>query len=222
MIKLSPSVLAADFGHLEDEINKSEAAGIDFLHMDIMDGHFVPNLTFGPQLVKYVDGITDIPMDVHLMITNPMEYIEIYAEAGADVLTLHYEVLDHPRVSLEKIRALGVKSGISVSPNTPFEAVRDIMDAADWFLVMSVHPGFAGQKFIPSAIDKICEARQFIDQQQLNCEIQVDGGIDLNTAPRVAAAGANILVTGSAFYKSADYADFTHRIKEACIPQTRT
>jgi ribulose-phosphate 3-epimerase len=214
MIALSPSILAADFGHLQDEIRRTEVAGVDYFHLDIMDGHFVPNLTFGPQMVRYVNGETDVPLDVHLMISNPVEYLEIYTAAGADYLTIHFEAVENAEKTLETIRGLGIKSGISISPNTPVEVVLPFLEHADWLLVMSVHPGFAGQKFIPDSVKKVAAARQFIDSHDLSCEIAIDGGIDLKTAPRVVEAGAEILITGSSFYRSNDYAEFTRKIKE--------
>ncbi len=215
MIKISPSILAADFGHLLDEIEKTVKSGVEYLHLDIMDGHFVPNLTFGPELVKYINGVTDLPLDVHLMISNPLEYLEIYTVAGADILTIHLETIEHPDKALATIRDLGIKSGLSISPNTPVEVALPYLEHADWLLIMSVHPGFAGQKFMPSSIDKVSKARQYIDSNSLNCEIAVDGGIDLNTAPKVAAAGADIVITGSSFYKSGDYAKFVQEIRKA-------
>ncbi|MFH1891161.1 MAG: ribulose-phosphate 3-epimerase [Candidatus Zixiibacteriota bacterium] len=218
MIKLSPSILAADLGHLQDEIQKTAAAEVDYIHLDIMDGHFVPNLTFGPELVKYINSETDIPLDVHLMISNPGEYLEIYAAAGADYLTIHYEAVEHPEKMLETIRSLGIKSGITVSPNTPVEVVEPYLEHADWLLIMSVHPGFAGQRFIPDSVKKVNRARQYIDGQGLKCEIAIDGGIDLKTAPRVASAGAEILITGSSFYRSGNYGEFARRIKEVTAP----
>lgn len=215
MIKLAPSILAADFGHLYDEIQKTVVSGADYIHLDIMDGHFVPNLTFGPQMVKYVNSVTDLPLDVHLMISNPEEYLEVYAAAGADLLTIHFEAVEDPGKLLRIIHSLSIMSGISISPNTPWEAVAPYLSEADWLLVMSVHPGFAGQKFIHESIDKIRAARRHIDAQQSACLIEVDGGIDLKTAPLVGSVGADILVTGSAFYKSDDYGEFVRRIRDA-------
>jgi ribulose-phosphate 3-epimerase len=219
MIKLAPSILAADFGHLYEEIQKTVASGADYIHLDIMDGHFVPNLTFGPELVRYINGVTDLPLDVHLMISNPGEYLEVYAAAGADLLTVHFEAVEEPEKLLRTIRELGVLSAISVSPNTPVEVIFPYLDDADWLLIMSVHPGFAGQKFIRDSIAKISAARQYIDAQRVTCQIEVDGGIDLKTAPLVVAAGADILVAGSAFYKSGDYREFVHRMREVTNPK---
>jgi ribulose-phosphate 3-epimerase len=214
MIKLAPSILAADLGHLHDEIERTVASGVDYIHLDIMDGHFVPNLTFGPDMVSYVNSVTDLPLDVHLMISNAEKYLEVYAAAGADLLTVHFEAVETPERLLKTIRGLEIMSAISVSPNTPVEIVFPFLEYADWLLVMSVHPGFAGQKFIRDSADKIAAARRYIDKHRLECLIEVDGGIDLKTAPRVIEAGAEILVTGSAFYRSKDYSDFVRRMKE--------
>lgn len=215
MIKLAPSILAADFGHLHDEILKTAESGADYIHLDIMDGHFVPNLTFGPQMVKYVNRVTDLPLDVHLMISNPAEYLEVYAAAGADLLMIHFEAVEDPGALLKTARSLGIMSGISISPNTPLEAVTPYLSDADWLLIMTVHPGFAGQKFMGEVVGKIAAARRYIDTQGLACLIEVDGGIDLKTAPQVVAAGADVLVTGSAFYKSTDYGVFVRSIRDA-------
>ena len=222
MIKLSPSILAADFGHLHDEIQKTVAAGVEYIHLDIMDGHFVPNLTFGPEMVRYVNSVTDTPLDVHLMISNPGEYIEVYTAAGADILTIHFEAVENPEKMLSAIHDLGIKSGISISPNTPVEVIQPYLMYADRLLIMSVHPGFAGQKFISNAIEKVAKARQHIDNHELKCDISVDGGIDLKTAPKVAAAGADILVTGSSFYRSDDYSEFVRCMKEVTYPKEKT
>jgi ribulose-phosphate 3-epimerase len=215
MIKISPSVLAADLGHLADEIKRTSESGVDYVHLDIMDGHFVPNLTFGPDMVRFVNSATDLPLDVHLMISNPEEYLEIYVEAGADVLTVHFEAIDDSTKTLRTIRDLGVKSGLSISPNTPFDAAKTYISDADWLLVMSVHPGFAGQRFMAQSLKKIADARQFIDREKLRCEIAVDGGMDLTNGPRAAEAGADILAIGSSFYKSSDYAEYVRQLRQA-------
>lgn len=219
MIKLAPSILAADFGHLYEEIQKTVASGVDYIHLDIMDGHFVPNLTFGPGLVKYINSVTDLPLDVHLMISNPEEYLEVYVAAGADLLTIHFEAVEEPEKVLNTIHELGILSAISVSPNTPVEVIFPYLNHADWLLIMSVHPGFKGQKFMRDSTGKISAARQHIDTQGVTCRIEVDGGIDLKTAPQVVAAGADILVAGSSFYKSGDYGEFVCRMREVTNPK---
>jgi len=213
MIKLAPSLLGADFGHLEDEIIKTNLSGCDWIHLDIMDGHLVPNISFGPAIVRYVDSKSDLFLDSHLMISNPEKYLEVYAEAGSDLLTIHYEIETDTAPILKRIRKLGLRTGLSINPNTPLEAVSDLLELVDLILIMTVHPGFAGQKFIGKVVPKIRQARQFIDEHGLSAEIQVDGGIGLKTAPEVIKAGADVLVAGSAFYKSENCGDFTEKIK---------
>jgi len=213
MIKLAPSILAADFGHLEEEIIKTNGSGCDWIHLDIMDGHLVPNISFGPAIVKYVNSKSDLFLDSHLMITNPDKYLEIYADAGSDLLTVHYEIDKDVGPILRKIRKLGIGAGLSINPNTPFEAISELLELCDLILIMTVHPGFAGQKFMGRVVPKIRQTREFIDQHGLSTQIQVDGGIGLKTAPEVVKAGADILVAGSAFYDSGDYAEFTRKIK---------
>lgn len=213
MIKLAPSLLGADFGHLEDEIIKTNQSGCDWIHLDIMDGHLVPNISFGPAIVRYVNSKSDLFLDSHLMISNPEKYLEVYAEAGSDLLTIHYEIEKDTAPILKRIRKLGIKAGLSINPNTPLEAVSGLLELCDLILIMTVHPGFAGQKFIGKVVPKIRQTRQFIDEHGLSTEIQVDGGIGMKTAPEVIRAGADVLVAGSAFYKSEDYRVFTKRIK---------
>ncbi len=213
MIKLAPSLLGADFGHLEDEIIKTNKSGCDWIHLDIMDGHLVPNISFGPAIVRYVNSKSDLFLDSHLMISNPEKYLEVYAEAGSDLLTIHYEIEKDTAPILTRIRKLGIRAGLSINPNTPLEAVSELLELCDLILIMTVHPGFAGQKFIGKVVPKIRQTRQFIDEHGLSAEIQVDGGIGLKTAPEVIGAGADVLVAGSAFYKSKDYREFTKIIK---------
>ncbi len=213
MIKLSPSILAADFGHLEDEIEKTNESGCDGIHMDIMDGHFVPNISFGPAIIKYVSARTGLFINTHLMISNPEKYLEVYADAGSDLIIIHYEI-EHDKVSLlNKIHDLGKQAGLCINPNTPFEAVSELLQYCELILIMTVHPGFSGQKFMGQVVPKIRQTREFIDSNNLNVEIEVDGGVGLKTAPEVIRAGADMLVTGSAFYKSGDYKEFTRKIK---------
>lgn len=213
MIKLAPSLLGADFGHLEDEIIKTNQSGCDWIHLDIMDGHLVPNISFGPAIVHYVESKSELFLDSHLMISNPEKYLEVYAEAGSDLLTIHYEIEKDTAPILKRIRKLSIKAGLSINPNTPLEAVTGLLEFCDLLLIMTVHPGFAGQKFIGKVVPKIRQARQFIDEHGLNTEVQVDGGIGLKTAPEVIRAGADVLVAGSAFYKSENYAEFNKMIK---------
>ena len=214
MVKLAPSILGADFGHLHDEIIKTNESGCDWIHLDIMDGHLVPNISFGPDIIKYIDAHSELFLDSHLMIANPEKYLEVYAEAGSDLIVIHYEIEKDTVPLLKKIKDLGCKAGLSINPLTPLDAVTNILEHCNLLLIMTVHPGFAGQKFMGQVVPKIRQAREFIDSHGLNIEIEVDGGVSLKTAPEVVAAGADVLVAGSAFYKSGDYAEFTRKIKQ--------
>jgi len=203
-LKIAPSILASDFLHLKREIRAVEQAGADMLHLDIMDGHFVPNLTFGPGLVKQIRKITTLPLDAHLMICNPSDFINKFIDAGVNYLSFHIET-DANYVSLfRKIRKLGVKAGIAINPETSLDALPSVIDEIDYVLIMSVHPGFGGQVFIEESIDKIRKTKDIIGSRQI--EIEIDGGINFQTAKLVKEAGVNILVAGSFIFKSADYA----------------
>lgn len=204
MQKIAPSLLSADFAHLAEEIRRVEEAGADLLHIDVMDGHFVPNLTFGPPVVAAIRKITKVPFDVHLMITNPQDLIPAFVEAGADLLTIHVETASHLHRLVQTVRSSNVRVGVALNPATPLSMIEEILPEVDMVLLMSVNPGFGGQKFIPGVVDKIARLRQMATKRQLSFDIEVDGGINSTTAAQVAAAGANILVAGSAVYGSPD------------------
>ena len=200
-VAVAPSILAADFARLGEEIAAVAAAGADYIHVDVMDGHFVPNITIGPAVVKAVRGETDLPFDVHLMISPVDPYIEAFVEAGADILTVHPEAGPHLHRTLETIKAAGAKAGVALNPATPASVVEPVLDDVDLVLVMSVNPGFGGQAFIPSQLAKIEKIRALIDASGRDIALEVDGGVDPQTAPRAIAAGADMLVAGSAVFR---------------------
>ncbi len=199
--KFAPSILSADFARLAEAALAVERAGADWIHVDVMDGHFVPNLTFGPKMVADLHKATRLPLDVHLMIDRPEDWVDRYAEAGAAYLTIHVEASQDVPGTLAAIRARGVRSGLTLNPETPVDAVLPHLDALDLALVMSVHPGFGGQKFIESALGKVKAIRESLDRRQLSAELEVDGGIKPDNAARVVAAGATVLVAGSAIFE---------------------
>lgn len=203
-IKIAPSILAADFAILGEEVRAIEAAGCDYIHIDVMDGHFVPNLSFGIPVIKALRKITDLTFDVHLMIDPAQPYLEDYAKAGADIITVHVEADKHLDRSLQVIKSLGKKAGVSLNPSTPASAIEYVMDAVDLILVMSVNPGFGGQSFIESQIEKIRTVRSMIGSRDI--ELEVDGGITPETIKACADAGADVFVAGSAVFKGDDYA----------------
>jgi len=204
MIDIAPSLLAADFTHLGKDVEAAEEAGARYLHLDIMDGHFVPNISYGPDVVKALRPLSSMIFDVHLMITEPDRYVDAFVGAGADLITVHAETCPHLHRSLQNIREKGIKAGVALNPSTPLSVLDWVLPEADLVLIMSVNPGFGGQKFIPSALDKIRSLRQMVDSRGLSTLIQVDGGINPDTAAAVAAAGADVLVAGSAVFGQAD------------------
>ena len=203
---IAPSLLAADFARLGEEVEAIAAAGADWLHLDIMDGHFVPNISFGPVLVKALRKRSTMPFDVHLMIAPADPYLAAFAEAGADLISLHPEAGPHLHRSLQTIRGLGKKAGVVLNPATPVDAVAHVLDLTDLILVMSVNPGFGGQSFIESQLSKIATLRQMIDASGRSIHLQVDGGVTAKTAPACIAAGADCLVAGTAVFGQPDYA----------------
>ena len=203
-IKIAPSILAADFAHLAADIKSAEAAGADYIHMDVMDGHFVPNISIGPPVVRAVRRVTKLPLDVHLMISEPGVYAPAFAEAGADVLTVHVEATPHLHRVLQQIRDLGVRPGVSLNPATPAAAISEILDEVELVLVMTVNPGFGGQAFIEHTLHKIAQVRDMLNDAGSTAELEVDGGIGPRTAGRVAAAGATVLVAGTAIFGAAE------------------
>jgi len=205
-IKIAPSILSADFSRLKDEIQAVEVAGADWLHVDVMDGHFVPNITIGPVVVEWVRKVSNIPLDVHLMITDPDKYAPEFIKAGADWVSIHPETCADPNSSLKKIRALGAKASVAVNPDVPLARVESCFSDADMVLMMSVFPGFAGQAFIPEVLPKIAALRSLIDERKLALLIEVDGGIKTDNIDLVVRAGAEVVVSGSGIFKSLDYA----------------
>jgi ribulose-phosphate 3-epimerase len=203
-VLIAPSILAADFARLGDEIRAVEAAGAEVIHVDVMDGHFVPNLTMGPAIVASIRKITKLPLDCHLMIEDPEKYIGPFAKAGADWISVHQEVCDLAKV-LPAIRALGCKAGCVINPPTPAEAILPFLALADFVLVMSVNPGFAGQKMIDACIGKVAVIRRYLDEHHLTTKIEVDGGIAAHNSARVIAAGADVMVAGAAVFDAEDY-----------------
>lgn len=204
MAKIAPSVLGADFSRLGEEIKSANDAGVEILHLDIMDGHFVPNISFGPGIVRTIDKLTDAFLDVHLMLSEPEKFFEAFVKAGADGITFHYQVHPQPLPYVEQLRKLGVKTGLSLNPDVPIEKALPWLEHFDLLLLMSVYPGFGGQKFIRDVLPKITTAREHIDQQKLETLVVVDGGVDADNAAEVVTAGAHWLVMGTAFFKSSD------------------
>jgi ribulose-phosphate 3-epimerase len=215
-IKIAPSLLSANFAALGSEIAAVEQGGADLLHVDVMDGHFVPNLTIGPPVVRSIRQVAKVPLDVHLMIENPDRYLAAFVEAGAAMISVHVEVLPHLHRTLQAIKALGARAGVAINPSTPVNAIEEVAGDLDHVLVMSVNPGFGGQTFIPRSESKIRAIRKLLDEAGNRAPVEVDGGVDLTTAPRVVAAGAEILVAGQAIFGTGDPARATRALREVC------
>jgi ribulose-phosphate 3-epimerase len=213
--RLAPSILSADFAHLAREVAAVEAGGADLIHVDVMDGHFVPNLTVGPPVVKAIRRVAKVPLDVHLMIANPDLYLKAYVEAGASTVSVHVEVLPHLHRTVAAIKELGAKAGAALNPSTPVSAIEDVAADLDVVLVMAVNPGFGGQRFIPHTIAKIRRVRELLDRTGSRAEIEVDGGIDLDTIGAVVAAGATLLVAGHAVFGHGDPTSATRALRRA-------
>ena len=216
-VKIAPSILSADFARLGEEVASICEAGCDYVHVDVMDGHFVPNITIGPDVLKAIKPHASRPLDVHLMIAPVDPYITAFAEAGADIITFHPEAGPHPHRTAQAIRAAGCRVGVSLNPGTPLAALDQLLDLVDLVLVMSVNPGFGGQSFITSQLEKISQVRQLIDASGRDIELEVDGGVNRETAAQVIAAGANVLVAGTATFKGgpALYAENITALREA-------
>ena len=213
-VLIAPSILSADFAALGAAVAAAERGGADLIHVDVMDGHFVPNITIGPPVVRSLKRVAHVPLDVHLMITDPDRYIDAFAEAGASMISVHVEVLPHLHRTIQAIKALGVKAGVVLNPSTPVVAIREVAGDVDFVLVMSVNPGFGGQTFIPRSESKVSEVRAALDGAgNASAPVEIDGGIDARNAARVVAAGARILVVGSAIFHAPDPESATRELK---------
>lgn len=214
MVKIAPSILSADFANLLDDIKKVEEAGVELLHIDIMDGHYVPNISFGPVVLKSLHGKTNIPFDVHLMIENPDNYIEEFVKCGADIITIHAETTTHIHRTIQNIKSFGVKAAVSLNPGTSLSVLEEVLSELDMVLLMSVNPGFGGQSFIDSTLDKIKRLKSMIDAKGLSIDIQVDGGVKLDNAAEIVEAGANVLVAGSAIFNTENVVETVKKFRE--------
>lgn len=215
MIKVAPSILSADFSRLAEEVKLVEQGGADLLHIDVMDGHFVPNITLGPPIISCLKGKTSLPFDVHLMIENPERYVDEFIKAGADIITVHVESTVHLHRLVNYIKNKGIKPGVALNPSTPLDTIKYVLDDIYLVLVMSVNPGFGGQKFIPPMLEKISELKSILNKTNPEILIEVDGGINENNASTIAQAGADILVAGSAIYNSENPEEVIRKLKES-------
>ncbi|MCR8848598.1 ribulose-phosphate 3-epimerase [Rossellomorea sp. SC111] len=216
-MKIAPSILSANFAELGNEIKDVEKGGADYIHVDVMDGHFVPNITLGPMIVKAIRPLTTLPLDVHLMIENPSQYIEAFADAGADYITVHVEADPHLHRTIQMIKNKGVKAGVVLNPGTPADSIRPVLQDVDMVLLMTVNPGFGGQSFIPSVVPKIKQIREWANEVNPSLEIEVDGGINPETAAVCAEAGADVFVAGSAIYNKSDRGGAIEELKKSLV-----
>ncbi|KPU28266.1 ribulose-phosphate 3-epimerase [Caloranaerobacter sp. TR13] len=219
MVKIAPSILSADFSRLGQEIKKAEEGGADLIHLDVMDGKFVPNITIGPPVIKYLRKVTKLPFDVHLMIEEPERYIKEFVDSGADIITVHQEATVHLHRTIQQIKSYGIKAGVALNPSTPLSTIEYIIEDIDMVLIMTVNPGFGGQKFISNMETKITKLRDLINKKNLNIDIEVDGGIKLENADKAVKCGANILVAGSAVFKSDDIVETIRKFKQVITLQ---
>ena len=204
MVKIAPSILSADFSKLLEDVKRVEDAGVEYLHIDIMDGHFVPNISFGPMVMGSLKGKTNLVFDVHLMIENPDDYIDDFIKAGADIITVHVEACIHLHRTIQLIKSKGVKVGVSLNPSTSLSTIEEVLEELDMVLIMSVNPGFGGQSFIESSLNKIKRLKEMIENKNLSIDIEVDGGIKVSNVKKVVEAGANVIVAGSAVFSAED------------------
>jgi ribulose-phosphate 3-epimerase len=214
-IRIAPSILSADFGRLADEVRAVEAAGADWIHVDVMDGRFVPNITIGPLVVEAVRNVTRLPIDAHLMIVEPERYVEAFAKAGADLISVHAEVSPHLHRTIQAIRAAGARPSVALNPSTPLDCLEYVLGDVDMVLLMTVNPGFGGQSYIPAVTEKVRRLRRMADERGQELEIEVDGGVKAGTVGEVAQAGANVLVAGTAVFGAKDYRAAVHDLRDA-------
>jgi len=214
MLKIAPSILSSDFSKLGEEVKRIDVAGADIVHIDVMDGHFVPNITIGPPIVKALRKVTRLPFDVHLMIENPDNYIDAFADAGADIISIHVEACRHLHRSIQKIKQQNVKAAVALNPATPLNTIEYILEDIDMILLMTVNPGFGGQKFIESVTKKVSDLREMLNSRHLETDIEVDGGIGLDNIYKITKAGANVIVSGSAVFNAPDTAEFIKGLRE--------